>query len=252
MLAADLASSYVERALRADRLVLVFARSPAEERRRKPLVGAGRRVEALHAALLRRTLDVARTAGARTRLCTTGAAPIGSDDLEVVAQTGDSFAERLERAVAGAFADGWRRVVVVGADAPGLRARHLAQAFDAIDGDERRAAIGPAADGGYWLLALNSFDAAPFRVPLSSDDTGRATRDALAHAGFGIATLERLNDLDDAADLAQLAGDRELGRLARELLSVSPSPRSDAPVREFLVAASIRARGPPVLASSIT
>jgi glycosyltransferase A (GT-A) superfamily protein (DUF2064 family) len=238
--------------LRSDRIVLVFARSPAEERRAKPLVGAGRRVEALHAALLRRTLGVARSAGAHTRLCTTGDAPLGFDAIEVVAQTGGSFAERLERAVADAFADGWRKVVVVGADAPALRARHLRQAFDAIDGDAPRAAIGPAADGGYWLLALNAFDAAPFRVALGCAETGGATHDALAHAGFEIVTLERLRDLDDAADLAQLAGDRELGRLARELLAAPPSPPRDATVREFLVAASIRVRGPPVLASSIT
>src|SRR5262249_14084805 len=151
------------RALRSDRLVLVFARLPRHERRCKPLVdgASATEVEALHERLLRRTLAVARRVGVHTGLATTGDGPAGG--VEGGRQSGETFAERLRNAVEQAFASGWREIVVVGADAPGLDAHHLRRAFQWLAAtDQPRAAIGPARDGGYYLLALNAYTPAPF------------------------------------------------------------------------------------------
>lgn len=50
-------------------------------------------------------------------------------------------------------------VCIVGADIPGLRARHVARAFEALGTAE--AVFGPATDGGYWLVGLRRTGAVP-------------------------------------------------------------------------------------------
>ena len=246
-------------ALRFDRLVLVFARVPRDERRAKPLVDGARprAIETLHEALLGRALAVARAAGVDTRLCTTGDAAAGAGGVEVVRQRGDSFAERLENAVADAFAAGWREVVVIGADTPRLEPRHLERAFSALTaGGGRRAVVGPACDGGYYLLGLNAFAPEAFRgIPLGTPAAGAATLASLGRAGFAVTTLAPLRDVDGAGDLLWLARDRRPSRVqkaARALLL--PSPRlawfasAPPPAR---APAAIRSRGPPVPSATL-
>lgn len=93
-------------------------------------------------------------------------------------------------------------VVIIGADAPGLRARHLRSAFDALRG--RDAVFGPATDGGYWLIGLARRRAAPDLFAKVRWSTKHALADTQASLppGFNIAMLEKLNDIDEAADLA--------------------------------------------------
>lgn len=94
-------------------------------------------------------------------------------------------------------------VVVIGADAPGLRKRHIRSAFRALAG--RDAVFGPAADGGFWLIGLR-------RVPSPGVlvNVRWSTRHALADTlktlpgTRRVAFLERLCDVDHAADLATL------------------------------------------------
>ena len=238
----------------------MFARLPREERRAKPLfAGApGRGVEALHGGLLRRALAAARSALVPTRLVTTGEARrrLTFPGLEVVRQTGSTFAERLEHAVAGAFADGWQQLVVIGGDTPTLDASHLRDAFACLDAATgRQAVIGPACDGGYYLLGLNAFEPAVFRdVPLCTAETGRATALARTLAGVSVATRARLPDGDDEADVRALARRPGQLRLVAALL-LSSLASTDALVRgwsSILRTATIRSRGPPVVPPTLS
>ena len=101
-----------------------------------------------------------------------------------------------------AFGEG--PLVIIGADAPGFRARHLRRAFDALRGAD--AVFGPAADGGYWLIGLARRRAAPDLF----DNVRWSTKHALADTRaslpdrFSVAELETLNDIDTAEDLAVL------------------------------------------------
>src|SRR6185312_13539911 len=194
-------------ALPRDRIVLIFARAPRDERRAKPLADGApaAAVEALHDRLLQRTMAVARASGVATRLVTTAETRScgGAAELDVVLQQGATFAERLENAVADAFAAGFGDVVVVGADTPALEPKHLRRAFGELAAARGPCAVvGPACDGGYYLLALNAFCAAAFRrVPLGTARAFGATVDALEHAGFAVATLPPLRDVDDGGDV---------------------------------------------------
>jgi glycosyltransferase A (GT-A) superfamily protein (DUF2064 family) len=95
-------------------------------------------------------------------------------------------------------------VVVVGTDIPGLRARHVEQAFTTLE--HKEAVFGPAADGGYWLIGLARRRFAPralasrlFRgVRWSSDQALNDTRANLPKGAEG-PPLPVLEDVDDAA-----------------------------------------------------
>ena len=244
-------------ALPRDRIVLIFARAPRDERRAKPLADGApaAAVEALHDRLLQRTMAVARASGVATRLVTTAETRScgGAAELDVVLQQGATFAERLENAVADAFAAGFGDVVVVGADTPALEPKHLRRAFGELAAARGPCAVvGPACDGGYYLLALNAFCAAAFRrVPLGTARAFGATVDALEHAGFAVATLPPLRDVDDCGDVRWLCRcGGALGRAARAVRAprVPATTRSSAATPPPFFAA-IPARGPPVLPS---
>ncbi len=92
-------------------------------------------------------------------------------------------------------------VVIVGADIPALRRHHIARAFAALGAAE--AVLGPAEDGGYWLIGLKRAAAPPASLFHGVRWSSRhALADTLASLpGLRIAQLERLADVDEARDL---------------------------------------------------
>ena len=90
-------------------------------------------------------------------------------------------------------------LLFIGSDIPAIRRRHIARAFAALGNHD--AVFGPSEDGGYWLLGLRRRTLAlrPFANVRWS--TSCALEDTLANlGGRRIAFLERLADIDDAAD----------------------------------------------------
>jgi rSAM/selenodomain-associated transferase 1 len=220
-------------------LIIIFARAPEDERWEKVLRPQARAcaVEALHRALLDRTLAAAAAVpGTRVRLVTTGdlerahalaARRIQPERLEVAPQIDGPIGLRLVDAVEGAFADGYARVVLVGGDTPELQGSHIIRALAALAGEAPAAALGPAPDGGYYLLGLNHpLRSAFVGIPFGTDEAGAATAHALARAGFAVESLPPLADVDDLPDLVALSrrlrGARSDGdlRLRRALLDV--------------------------------
>lgn len=108
--------------------------------------------------------------------------------------------ERMRVAFAEAFAAGFRRVVIIGSDLPELSAGLLRRAFARLE--THAAVLGPARDGGYWLLGLREMIGAVFvDVPWSTDRVLARTLEILREAGSEPALLETLGDVDEAADL---------------------------------------------------
>lgn len=92
-------------------------------------------------------------------------------------------------------------VVVIGADAPGLRAHHLRPAFDLLRGHD--AVFGPADDGGYWLVGLARRRSAPdlFNGVRWSSETALTDTLASLPERFRVTQTEPLGDVDVASDL---------------------------------------------------
>lgn len=115
-----------------------------------------------------------------------GAEPQGRGDLGL----------RLQRAIR-AHAQG--PVAVIGTDVPDLSAARIARAFSAAR--RHGAAIGPAADGGFWILALSARRARAVAFEGVRWSSAHACADTVAALGGKVARLETLIDVDDQAAL---------------------------------------------------
>ncbi|HTW69632.1 MAG TPA: TIGR04282 family arsenosugar biosynthesis glycosyltransferase [Acetobacteraceae bacterium] len=94
------------------------------------------------------------------------------------------------------------RVAIIGCDIPEAGVNDLAAAFRAVG--RAHAAFGPAADGGYWLIALSPRrPARPFAGVRWS--TSHALADTLANfSRHRVASLRTLHDVDTAEDWRRL------------------------------------------------
>ena len=92
--------------------------------------------------------------------------------------------------------------VILGSDIPGADAPHVARAFAALGRAD--AVLGPAPDGGYWLVGLRRTAAVPARLFAGVRwSTGHAAADTLATLPARTALVDTLADVDTAEDLAR-------------------------------------------------
>jgi len=138
----------------------------------------------------------------------------------VIAQRGDAFAHRL--VAAHADADAGHGVVQVGMDTPHLDPAHLHLAADALQTHD--AALGPAEDGGWWILAVRRADLAQCLadVPMSADDTGALTRAALERSGARVADVPSMRDVDTWEDAEVVARSAPHTRFAAQVRRAGP------------------------------
>ena len=203
----------------AGTVVIVFARAPFPgevKTRLVPLLGA-EGAAALHARLVKRTLQTARAASFR-RIELHGTP--GVDDpffrfcaahysAAVVAQTGADLGARMLAAFASALAD-CPRALLVGSDCPALTARHLRQADGALR-NGADAVFVPCEDGGYALIGLRRADARLFEaIEWGGADVMAATRARVAELGWHHRELETLWDVDRPEDYRRLVASRLL------------------------------------------
>lgn len=188
--------------------ILVFVRAP-EAGRVKTRLAAEVGPEAalrVYVRLAEHTLREARAAGAAVRVHFT---PAGAEDavrrwlgegVAYLPQAEGGLGERMRRAFEEAFAAGHGRVVIVGSDLPGLSAGLLRQALALLERNE--AVLGPAADGGYYLLGLRRAVPEAFQgIPWSTGEVLARTVERLRAAGVEPVLLETLGDVDEAEDL---------------------------------------------------
>ena len=136
--------------------------------------------------------------------------------IDVIAQRGDDLGRRMAQVFEDSFRLGLESVVVVGSDLPDLPSRLLREALDAVRGHEPCVVVGPASDGGYYLIALNRPQPALFdRVEWSTDRVLTQTRDAAKALGLRVVLLDEWADVDDAADLNRVMRDAPESRAAR-------------------------------------
>lgn len=115
-------------------------------------------------------------------------------------QPAGDLGTRLQHAFARAFANGARSVVAVGTDCPDLTEGRIAAAFDALT--EVDAVVGPALDGGYYLIGLSRPAEPAFRdIPWSTERTFEVTLSRLRTTGAAVRFLPPLRDVDRPEDL---------------------------------------------------
>jgi rSAM/selenodomain-associated transferase 1 len=103
-------------------------------------------------------------------------------------------------------------VVVIGTDAPEVAPARIAASLRAL----RRsgAAIGPALDGGFWLLALSAARARHVRLKAIRWSSDQTLADTVRSLGGDVARLETLQDIDSGADLARWRDSQRSARMS--------------------------------------
>lgn len=131
------------------------------------------------------------------------------EPVRVIDQRGDGLAERL--AHAHADVGGPAGVVQVGMDTPQLLVADYLDAGRTVELGS--IVLGPADDGGWWLLGLPDPTVAEALngVPMSQDDTATLTEAAL---GGDVIRLRAVRDMDTWHDAVAIAGDNPISRLA--------------------------------------
>jgi len=135
------------------------------------------------------------------------------EPLRVVPQRGEGLAERIANAHvdAAAAVGASAGTVQVGMDTPQLLVADYLDAGRTVELGS--IVLGPADDGGWWLLGLP--DPADARrlvdVPMSQDDTGARTEQAL---GGDVVRLRTLTDMDTWDDAVAIARDLPISHLA--------------------------------------
>ena len=121
------------------------------------------------------------------------------------AQTGADLGARMSAALGRCLAFG-RHAVLIGTDFPDLPHHVLLEAFQNLESaDQPKITLGPAADGGYYLVGMNRFAPGIFTgIPWSTSDVLSRTLEKAEALGIGTYLLPEWRDVDEADDLEAL------------------------------------------------
>lgn len=172
--------------------ILVFTRTGKEEAQAKVFSRQRslKRDTAVAESLIKHSLKTARQTGLPVY-------PVFSNQQE-----GSNFGERLANALEGVFAKGHEQVIIIGNDCPEISVSILTSAAEEISQNDF--VVGPAKDGGLYLLGINqySYERESF-IALSwkQDSLQRHFRVYSEKLGKTVKVLPELSDIDEAKDL---------------------------------------------------
>lgn len=121
------------------------------------------------------------------------------------AQIGNNLGERLRNAFDNAFKEGFSNVVAIGSDSPDLPANYLSESFEALDAHDTT--IGPANDGGYYLIGFSKEGFIPEvfdNISWSTDSVFEQTVSILKQHDRKVYLLPLWYDVDTIEDLKPL------------------------------------------------
>ena len=121
-------------------------------------------------------------------------------------QEGKGLGDRMERAFRCCFVKGFSTAILIGSDFPDLTAEVIEQAFQTLENGQD-AVVGPAFDGGYYLIGFRSdtFDPAVFNEMRWGESTVfDKTVNRLHARGYRVHLAPAWHDIDTENDLANL------------------------------------------------
>lgn len=192
--------------------LVVFARAPRVGHTKTRLIQALGALPAaeLYAGLLARTLHIAEAVDPIQRYLYVDApaardyfAPLlAPDRWRVEGQVAGDLGLRMSDALVRALSQ-HARVILIGSDIVDLQARDLIDALQRLAARDE-AVIGPAADGGYWLIGLRQPQPALFAdLQWGEPHIFQATVQRFAALGVRWSTLPVRHDIDTPSDVAQ-------------------------------------------------
>lgn len=203
--------------------VAVFARPPVPGQAKTRLIGelTPQQAADLHQACLQDTLRLAESvkdvqrwlflAPGKARPASRGFLRWRARGWQIRRQRGANLGARLANGCRQVFAHGASRLVIIGTDSPWMGAERIREAIAALE--KRDVVLGPAEDGGYYLLGVRKFLPRMFRgIDWGTSRVLRQTLERLKASGASVALLQRDFDLDRAEDIYRLLSWREFWR----------------------------------------
>lgn len=123
--------------------------------------------------------------------------------VSLLDQEGPDLGARMHRAFETIFERGYHRVVIVGTDVPSLPLEYYKQALELLERHD--VVLGPATDGGYYMIGLRKAAPALFlEIPWSTERVLAVTCDKAKGLGLTIGFLPEWRDVDTIEDLRAL------------------------------------------------
>jgi len=111
--------------------------------------------------------------------------------------------KKMEAAFSEVFSYGYEEVLIIGSDCFELESETIEEGFNALSRNDL--VIGPAVDGGYYLLGMKKLNAFLFRnKPWSTSSICELTSEEANSHGMSIFQLPTLRDVDTLDDLGEL------------------------------------------------
>ena len=153
--------------------------------------------------------------------------PEGTPEPFFEPQCSGSLGRRMQAAFAHMFQHGAKSAILIGSDCPLLERNLVRQAFTALRNNDL--VLGPAADGGYYLIGLRRPAPELFRLRhWSHPGVLKATLNIASKLNLSSRTLPTLSDIDQGEDLPRLGSE-----LLAAWLKCRKGLRKDFPVRVF-------------------
>jgi rSAM/selenodomain-associated transferase 1 len=149
-----------------------------------------------------------------------------SDEQQLLLQRGDDFGARLYNALADLLGRGYQSAAIMDSDSPTLPVEYLQRAFSelALPGD--RVVLGPAVDGGYYLIGIKQPHRRLFEGIVWSTSTVLAETLARAEEiGVPVSLLPEWFDVDDTPDFMRLCEELRSQPAASANGKVAPNTR---------------------------
>lgn len=179
-------------------------------------------IEAVPIALGSRGVAVYAPAGGEALL-----RPLMPSAFAFLLQTGRDLGAVLLGATNALLERGYQGVLLVNGDSPTLPVRMLVQAIEALQGADDRVVLGPASDGGYYLIGLKRLHGRLFEevnwgaASVFAETCGRA-----AEIGLPVTRLPEWYDVDDEESLQWLQ--QELAGRSVRFVDGAAAPRTRA------------------------
>jgi uncharacterized protein len=192
--------------MKSEEVLMVFVKNPVEgqvKTRLAKTVGDQKALEIYH-HLLDYTLNVVAAIKVDKIVCYSDFIP--ANDMWCKAgfkqwlQVGSDLGERMNGVFEFVFKEGYKKAVLIGSDCAELDEDTVKEAFALLA--ERAMVIGPATDGGYYLIGLKKSQTQLFlNKPWSTDRVLHETLSSAKRLHLEYALLQPLSDVDVEADL---------------------------------------------------
>jgi uncharacterized protein len=198
-------------AAQAGVVVAILTRAPSAGGKSRLFAALGIEPDpALLTALFLDTVDAVRRAQIR---CVVAVAPASAcdevralvpDGITVTAQPEGTLGDRMRGVMGTLFDGGARAVALVGSDLPEISAAAIREACAIACDDPRALAVGPALDGGYYLIAAARVPDVFDRIEWGSAAVLAQTRDAAQRDDLHVRIVGSIGDVDTPGDLERV------------------------------------------------